>query len=152
MTLLTRVTRCDENSNYFGNITFSFFYYEAEDITLKTILKSRVSLRKKSWLMADRVRSFFIKLTSESKYLGPFEIWSSWTNDSHTQFYYPLFIPCSAMLTCLRPRAVSKTPGTVFPNTDLPASEYHTYLNMGTQNYFFVPRSWQDEKTSSSIS
>ena len=28
-------------------ITFSFFYYEAEDITLKTILKSRVSLRKK---------------------------------------------------------------------------------------------------------
>ena len=109
----------NENSNCFENITFSFFYYEAEDITLKTILKSRVSLRKKSWLMADRVRSFFIKLTSESKYLGPFEIWSSWTNDSHTQFYYPLFIPCSAMLTCLRSRAVSKTSGTVFPNTDL---------------------------------
>ena len=80
---------------------------------------NRVSLRKKYWLMADRVRSFFIKLTSESKYLGPFEIWSSWTNDSHTQFYYPLFIPCSAMLTCLRPRAVSKTSGTVFPNTNL---------------------------------
>ena len=109
----------NENSNCFENITFSFFYYEAEDITLKTILKSRVSLRKKSWLMADRVRSFFIKLTSESKYLGPFEIWSSWTNDLHTQFYYPLFIPCSAMLTCLRPRAVSKTSGTVFPNTNL---------------------------------
>ena len=34
--------------NCFENITFSFFYYEAEDITLKTILKSRVSLRKKS--------------------------------------------------------------------------------------------------------
>ena len=118
-TALPRWNEPNENSNYFGNITFSFFYYEAEDITLKTILKSRVSLRKKYWLMADRVRSFFIKLTSESKYLGPFEIRSSWTNDSHTQFYYPLFIPCSAMLTCLRPRAVSKTPGTVFPNTNL---------------------------------
>ena len=45
MTLLTRVTRCNENSNYFENIMFSFFY-EAEDITLRTTLKSRGSLRK----------------------------------------------------------------------------------------------------------
>ena len=34
MNLLTRVTRCNENSNYFENIIFSFFYYEEEDITL----------------------------------------------------------------------------------------------------------------------
>ena len=46
MTLLTRVTRCNENSNYFENIIFSFFFYEAEDITLRTTLKSRGSLRE----------------------------------------------------------------------------------------------------------
>ena len=46
MTLLTRVTRCNENSNYFENTIFSFFFYEAEDITLRTTLKSRGSLRK----------------------------------------------------------------------------------------------------------
>ena len=31
---------------------------------------------------------FLIKLTSESNYLGPLEIWSSWANGSHTLFYY----------------------------------------------------------------
>ena len=46
MDLLTRVTRCNEKRNYFENIIFSFFFYEAEDITLRTTLKSRGSLRK----------------------------------------------------------------------------------------------------------
>ena len=33
MSLLTRVTRCNENSNYFEDMIFSFFYFEAGDIT-----------------------------------------------------------------------------------------------------------------------
>ena len=38
MNLLTRVTRGNENSNYFENIILSFFY-EAEDITSGTTLE-----------------------------------------------------------------------------------------------------------------
>ena len=55
MNLHCRVTSYIENSNYFENIIFSFFYYEAEGITLRTTWKSRMSLRKKLWLIADRV-------------------------------------------------------------------------------------------------
>ena len=55
MNLHCRVTSYIENSNYFENIIFSFFYYEAEGITLSTTWKSRMSLRKKLWLIADRV-------------------------------------------------------------------------------------------------
>ena len=47
MNLHCRVTSYIENSNYFENIIFSFFYYEAEGITLRTTWKSRMSLRKK---------------------------------------------------------------------------------------------------------
>ena len=55
MNLHCRVTSYIENSNYFENIIFSFFYYEAEGITLRTTWKSRMSLRKKLWLIANRV-------------------------------------------------------------------------------------------------
>ena len=55
MNLHCRVTSYIENSNYFENIIFSFFYYEAEGITLRTTWNSRMSLRKKLWLIANRV-------------------------------------------------------------------------------------------------
>ena len=86
MTLLTRVTRCNENSNYFENIIFSFFY-EAEDITLRTTLKSRGSLRKNYDLS---LKGLLLNKVDKWKYnyLGPLEIWSSWANGSHTLFYY----------------------------------------------------------------